>query len=137
MPSLTQKQPNPAPERRRRFRFRPAYLILVLLMGFFAFKFVQKTHEIKTLTAQEVALQAQNHTLEGSRARVNAAIRQYRSPKYIEITARSVLGYAKPGETLVQVQSSAPAVERVRAAPAAPPKPPQESWSQWWSAFFG
>ena len=120
-----------------RRRVRPAYLVLLLLMGFFAFKFVQKTQDIKRLKAQEVALQAQNRFLEDSGAHVKAAIRQYRSPKYVEVTARSVLGYAKPGETLVQVQTAAPAVERVRAAPAPPPPPPKESWSQWWSAFFG
>lgn len=137
MPGVTQSQKQQVPERRRRFRIRPAYLVLVLLMGLFAFKFVQKTQQIKALTSQEVALQAQNRALETSRIRAKQAIRQYRSQHYVENTARSVLGYVKPGETLVQVQTRKPPVERVRAAPLRLPPPPQSAWKQWWSSFFG
>lgn len=137
MPSVTQKQSKQAPERRRSFRIRPAYVLLVLLMGLFAFKFVEKTQQIKSLTAQEVALQQQNQSLENSRKNTQAAIRQYRSPQYVEETARSVLGFTKPGETLVQVQPTRPVVEHFRAAPVRTPAPAPATWKQWWSTFFG
>jgi cell division protein FtsB len=137
MPSMTQQQNKPAPERRRRFRVRPAYIILVVLMGLFAFKFVQKTQQIRSLTAQEVALQQQNRALETSRTNTKRDIQQYRSPGYVERTARSVLGYTKPGETPVQVQHPRPVVEHVRPAPAPTPAPAQPTWKLWWSSFFG
>jgi cell division protein FtsB len=137
MPSMTQQQNKQAPERRRRLRVRPAYIILVLLMGLFAFKFVQKTQQIRSLTAQEVALQQQNRALEKSRTNTKRDIQQYRFTGYVEQTARSVLGYTKPGETPVQVQPPQPVVEHVRPAPAPTSAPAQPTWKQWWSSFFG
>lgn len=136
-PGVQRKQKGSPPERRHRLRIRPAYLFLVLLMGVFAFKFVQKTQEIKSLTAQEITLRNQNAALETSRANVKKAISYYRSPQYVESSARSVLGYTKPGETRVQVQIRPPVVERVRAAPVIAPPPAQPAWKQWWSTFFG
>jgi hypothetical protein len=106
-------------------------------MALFAFKFVEKTQQIKSLTAQEVALKQQNRALETSRNDTKAAIRQYRSPGYVEDTARSVLGFTKPGETLVQVQPTRPVVEHFRAAPVHTPAPSPATWKQWWSTFFG
>lgn len=137
MSGVTQKQNKQPPERRRSFRIRPAYVVLILLMGLFAFKFAQKTQQIKSLTAQEVALRQQNRALEISRTDAKHAIQQYRSPRYVEDTARSVLGFTKPGETLVQVQPTRPVVEHVRAAPVRALPPAQATWKQWWSAFFG
>ena len=137
MPSVTPQVKKQAPERRRRLRIRPAYLLLVVLMGLFAFKFIQKTEQIKSLNAQEVALQQQNRSLEVERANTRAAIRGYRSPSYVENTARSILGYAKPGETLVQLAPTQVVVEHVRAAPVATPAPSQPTWKLWWRTFFG
>jgi cell division protein FtsB len=137
MPSVTQRKKKQIPESRRRFRIRPAYVVLLLLMGFFAFKFVQKTEQIKSLTAQEIALQQQNRALETDRTNTQAAIRGYRSPQYVENTARSVLGYTKPGETLVQLEPTRVVVEHFRPAPVSIAPPAQVTWKQWWSAFFG
>ena len=137
MPSMTQQQKKQSPERRRRFRIRPAFLLLVVLMGLFAFKFVQKTEQIKSLNAQEVALQQQNRALEIDRSTTKAAIRGYRSPAYVETTARSVLGYTKPGETSVQLAPTQVVIEHVRPAPAPVPPPSQPTWKLWWNTFFG
>jgi cell division protein FtsB len=137
MPTMTQQKKKQAPERRRRLRIRPAYLLLVLLMGLFAFKFVQKTEQIRSLKAQEVALQHQNRVLEIDRSTTKAAIRVYRSPGYVENTARSVLGYTKPGETSVLLAPTQVVVEHVRPAPVAVPAPSQPPWKLWWSTFFG
>ncbi len=137
MPSMTQQTKNQAPVRRRRLRIRPAYLLLVVLMGLFAFKFIQKTEQIKSLKAQEVALQQQNRALGVHRSNTEAAIRTYRTPGYVENTARSVLGYTKPGETLVQLAPTQVVVEHIRAAPVATPAPLQPAWKLWWSTFFG
>ncbi len=137
MPTVTQRKNKQAPESRKRFRFRPAYVVLILLMGLFAFKFVQKTDQIKSLTSQEVALQQQNLALERDRTNTQAAIRGYQSPAYVENIARSVLGYTKPGETLVQLAPTQAVVEHFRPAPVTPPPPQPATWNQWWSAFFG
>lgn len=137
MPTVTQRKNKQAPESRRRFRIRPAYVVLILLMGLFAFKFVQKTEQIKSLTSQEVALQHQNLALERDRTNTQAAIRGYQSPAYVENIARSVLGYSKPGETLVQLAPTHVAVEHFRPAPVTNPTPQPATWKQWWSAFFG
>jgi cell division protein FtsB len=137
MPSVTQPQNKQAPESRRKIRVRPAYILLVLLMGLFAFKFVQKTQQIRSLTAQEVALQQQNRALEKSRANTKRAIAGYRFPGYVEQTARSVLGYTKPGETPVQVQHPRPVVEHFRPAPTPTAPAAEPTWKQWWGSFFG
>jgi cell division protein FtsB len=137
MPTVTQQTKKQAPERRRRLRIRPAYLLLVVLIGLFAFKFVQKTEQIRSLNAQEVALQHQNRALEVDRSTSKAAIRGYRSRAYVENTARSVLGYTKPGETLVVLAPTQIVVEHVRPAPVAAPAPSKPTWKLWWSTFFG
>ncbi len=137
MPSVTQPQKKQAPERRRRSKIRPAYVVLILLMGLFAYKFVEKTQQIRRLTAQEVALQRQNQALVTSQNNTKADISRYHSSQYVQDTARSVLGLTKPGETLVQLQPTQPVVEHFRAAPARTPPPPEETWRQWWSTFFG
>lgn len=137
MPTVTQRKNKQAPESRRRFKFRPAYVVLILLMGLFAFKFVQKTEQIKSLTSQEVALQHQNQALERDRTNTQAAIRGYQSSAYVENVARSVLGYTKPGETLVELAPTQVPVEHFRPAPVSNPPPQTSTWKLWWSAFFG
>lgn len=137
MPSARQQTVKQPPERRKRFKLRPAYLILLVLMGLFAYKFIQKTEQIKTLRAQEIALQQQNRSLQKDRTDTQAAIRGYRSSAYVENMARSVLGLTKPGETLVQLAPTHVAVEHFRPAPVATPAPAKATWQQWWSAFFG
>ncbi len=123
----------------RLLRVRPAYLVLLLFMGLFAFKFVEKTQEIKTLTTQEVALQRQNQALESQGARTRANIARYRTLKYVEETARSILGYRDPGETTIQTSPPHPVrVEHVRVAPApAPLRTAEDPAAQWWHIFFG
>jgi cell division protein FtsB len=138
MPTSTQqrkRQQTVVP--RRRLRVRPAYIVLVILMGLFAFQFVQKTQQIRRLAAQEAALQQENQTLQQDSARVRAAIRQYRSPQYVEEEARAAFGYTKPGDTAIQIEPSAPPVVHVRPAPPTPPPPVEATWKLWWKSFFG
>ncbi len=122
---------------RRRLRVRPAYLILAALMVLFAFKFLQRTQEIRHLTAQESALQYQNAKTARENQSLRGAIKYYRTPVYIESEARTLLGYAKPGDVVIRVEPAskprvaAPPTARLRLAP-----PPEPVWKQWWKAFF-
>lgn len=124
-------------ERRKPARLRWPYLIVAALMVLFAYKFVQKTHEIRQLNVQAAALRYANRQTAEDNARLQRAIRYYRTTGYLEEEARSTLGYTKPGELTVM---STPKYRPV--APALSPGPrvranPEPAWRQWWKAFFG
>lgn len=138
MPQSTQeRRATGAVEGLRRVRIRPAYILLALLMGLFAFKFIEKTQETKGLAAREAALRQQNLALQADSARVKNDIAHYRSPQYVEEEARAAFGYTKPGDTAIQIQPVPPRVVQVRAGPPQPAAPPEPAWKQWWQSFFG
>ncbi|GAC1398799.1 MAG: hypothetical protein NVSMB52_12370 [Chloroflexota bacterium] len=120
-----------------RFRVRFAYVALLVGMAFFTYKFVQKTQEVRRLAQQEAAMRAQNQSIAAENARIQRSIKYYRTPQYVEETARAILGYTKPGETPVQSQPLTGTIPRVRVAPPRPVGPPAPAWKQWWKAFFG
>lgn len=124
-------------ERRKRSLIRPAYVILLVLMALFAFKFVQKTQEIRRLAAQEAALQYANRKTAQANARLASAIRYYRTPDYAAGEARAVFGYTEPGDVAIMSRPIQEPAVAVRAAPPRPPSPSKPVWKQWWDAFFG
>lgn len=121
---------------RRQLRFRPIYLLVVIVMGLFAYAYLQKTREIRRLAGEEAAMQAHNQQIAAENRRVATFIQYAQTDPYIEENARAV-GYTKPSEVLVESQPVAASGVSVRAAPPLPPLPPQPSWKQWWNAFFG
>jgi cell division protein FtsB len=135
---MSRKNTTAEPEvKRRRLRPRLAYLLLLGVMGLFAFKFVEKTQEIKRLTAQETALQMQNDKIWQDNQQQRRDIRYYQTLQFIEEDARSVLGYTKPGDTAVRLRPVQTHVVTERAAPIVPAAPPPPNWKQWWQVFFG
>jgi cell division protein FtsB len=123
---------------RRRLRFRPAYLILLIFLALFSYKFLEKTQQIRALARQEAALRQQNDQTARENTALQRAIQFYRTPAYVEEQAREIYGDSNPGDILVQ---SNPVFERpvpvVRAAPPLPRATPEPAWKQWWRAFFG
>lgn len=131
---MTSRPPGPSVERRRRLHVRPAYLILLLFLGLFAYKFIQKTQEVRRLSAQEAALQAQNDQIASDNQRMGRAITYYQTSSYVEGQARALLGYIKPGDVPVQVLPHYRQVA-VRAVVPRPPPTPLPVWRQWWQSF--
>ncbi|MBV9280537.1 MAG: septum formation initiator family protein [Chloroflexi bacterium] len=122
---------------RKRIRVRIPYVVLALLMVFFAYKFIQKTEQIRSLTAQENALRYENQLTAQENARLQAEIRYDSTPDYVRNQARAILGLTQPGEVTVQVTPRHPPAVAVRAGP--PPvlaTPPVPTWKQWWQTFF-
>lgn len=122
----------------RRLKIRPAYLILLVLMALFAFKFIEKTQEVRSLAAQEAALRGANSQTEQQNAQLRRTIAYDHTTGFIENTARSVLGYAQPNEIPIMIQprhavyvsGQASVNARRRAAP-------QPVWKQWIRVLFG
>lgn len=136
MPGTT-KQPQPqTTEPRKRFRIRPAYVLLLALMALFAFKFIEKTGEVRRLAAEEAALQSSNNQAQQQNTRLRQDITYYHTPQYIESEARAVFGYTKPGETSIMTRPVNPPVVSERRAPPPPSAPPRPPWQQWWNALF-
>lgn len=128
-----QQQPE---EKRRGFRLRPAYIVVILIMAFFAMKFLQETQKVRLLAAEHAALQYQNEKTAQQNAQLARAIRYYKTPQFIREDARAMLDYTLPGDIAIQTQ---PRPQRVvvRPAPVAAPAPAQPTWKLWWHAFFG
>ena len=121
---------------RARFKIRIAYVVLALIMAFFAVKFVQKAQEVRSLARQDAALRQANAQTRQDNAQLRRAIRYYRTPQYAENEARAVFGYTRPGDVAVQVTPRHPQAVAVRAAPVHL-QPPPPVWKQWWQVFFG
>jgi cell division protein FtsB len=138
MPQDSRKRREAPPrEKPRRARLRWQYLILAILLGLFAWKFLQRMQEVKTLQQQASALQAQNNATAQENARLQRAIRYYRTPQYVEQEARAVLGYTMPGNVSILTR---PVIARTGPVVRAAPRqlvPPLPVWKQWWRAFFG
>src|SRR5947209_15363657 len=91
-------------ERRGFLRFRLAYVVLLALMGLFAYAYLQKTQEIRRLSAQQAALLAENQRIAQDNARTRQANQYQQTQQYEVEAARSMLGWTAPGETSIQVQ---------------------------------
>jgi cell division protein FtsB len=114
----------------------PGYVVLVLLLALFAFKFIQRTEEVRQLTRQEMALQLQNEKTRQENARLQRAIQEYRMPRYVEGEARAVLGYTMPGEVAIMTSHIRHSRPRPQVRVAHVIAAPEPSWKQWWKAFF-
>ena len=121
----------------KRLRVRPAYLLLVVFMGLFAFKFLEKTQEIQVLAAQENYLRYQNQQVSMENQQLQGQLRYEGTLDYIKEQARAVFGDTMPGEVLVQSQPVYVHPPTQRWAPPPPSRPPDPIWKQWWRVFFG
>jgi cell division protein FtsB len=126
----------PGPTERKHVRFRIAYLVVLAVMGLFAYAFLQKTREIHTLSAEQAALVSQNQQIQQSNERMARQNRYYRTKQYEVQAARSIFGFDAPGETAIQVKPVRQPVVTVRRAPPRPLLPPRPVWQQWWDSFF-
>jgi cell division protein FtsL len=124
-------------EERRRLRIRPLYVLLAIILALFAFKFIQKTQEMRQLQAERAALQYQNQQTQQDNTAMQRRIRWYRTPQYVSEEARSVLGKTNPGDVSIMSQPQHPHPVIVRAAPVRHLAPAPPVWRQWWEAFFG
>jgi len=123
-----------APRKRR--RVRPAYLVLIAVLALVSYKWIQRTQQIRQLSAQQATLQYQNERIREDSARMHRLNQYYRTPNYVENEARAILGYTMPGEVAVQIQPVYQRAPVTRAAPQRANAPPS-SWQQWWHSFFG
>jgi cell division protein FtsB len=131
----TVKRKPEAHERSRRMKIRPAYVVLLIVMGFFAFKFVEKTRELQQLTRQATLLRAENQKTMRDNARIKRDINYFKTTQYVEQQARALFGYTRPGDVAIVTKPAvrqAPVLRHAayRAAPATP------TWKEWWDSFF-
>lgn len=130
---LKQERPDRA---ERRIRIRPLYIVLALILIFFAFKFVEKTQQLRELNREASALQAQNQQILQQNRTLHQRIGYYRTDQYVEGQARSVLGLTKPGEIAV-IPMLKYAHPVFRSAPVVKYVAPEPTWQQWIHALFG
>jgi cell division protein FtsB len=130
--------PGQSSEKQHRWRrIHPGYVILILLMGLFAFKFMQKTQEVRTLAGEEAALQYQNQLTAYENSSLQRSIRYYRTSQYVKEQARAAFQMVLPGDTIIE-----PNVIHPKHAPRPhiafrAVQAPDPTWQQWWKAFFG
>jgi cell division protein FtsB len=137
MPPESSSMQKQKTKRLEHLRIRPAYIILAILMALFAFKFIQKTQEIRALRQEETSLRIENQQTAAENARLQRSIGYYQTSDYIENEARALFGYTKPGEVAIQSNIMHAPVVTVRPAPPPPAPPPLPVWKQWWRTFFG
>lgn len=113
-----------------RFRlptFGPAQMVLtlaILLLGLFAYAFLQTAAQSYRLRADERTLFGEVQELRQQRAELEGLAAYLESDEYVEAFARQQFGLVKPGETLVVVdapESSGPA---------------RQPGERWWEALF-
>jgi cell division protein FtsB len=114
-------------------RLTPARLILVVVLiviGYFAFAAVNDALLSRDLSREEDDLRSQITELTEQKATLEA-IRDYLgTSEYIEMVARRVLGLAKPGETVYIVSSTAPPTP-------APTATEGDGYERWWERLYG
>jgi cell division protein FtsB len=130
---LKQDRPDRA---ERRIRIRPLYVVLAVILAFFAFKFVQKTQELQQLNREAAALRTENQQIIQQNASLQGHIRYYHTDAYIEAQARGVLSLMKPGDIIV-VPTLHQAHPVVHSAPVVKYVAPPPTWQQWMHALFG
>ena len=107
--------------------FGPAQMVLVialLLLGLFLYAMAQTAVQAHRLGQEERTVFAEVEQLRRQRAELEGLLTYLKSDEYVEGFARQQFGYAKPGETLVEV-----------SAPPAP-KEPRRPGERWWEATF-
>jgi cell division protein FtsB len=108
-----------------------AAALAITYLGFTTTRYV--VHEYN-LREEQARLHREINQLDRDHAQL-VAVRDYlKSDEYIEDVARRVLGFVRPGETLVVVSSSAP--EPAAMAPAATPGPVRTPAAAWWKDLF-
>jgi cell division protein FtsB len=137
VPRQRNKRVQQSPVARRGWkRIRIPYILVILVMGLFAYSFLQRTQEIRRLNGEKIALQYQIEQTRLDDAQVRQDIRWYRQPAYIQEAARSLLSYTMPGDVPVEVQTSWQKVAPRISRPVSPVSQPPV-WRQWWESFFG
>lgn len=117
--------------------FHWSYFLLAAFLAFFAWKYIEKTHEVQGLARQEAALRYENQQVLTDNIRTRHAIANASTMQYVQDTARASLGYTMPGETSVEVTPRVQHRVARTLTPTRPAAPPAPSWQQWWNSFFG
>jgi len=107
--------------------FGPSHMVLtiaVLLLGLFAYAFLQTAAQSFRLRESERALFAEVQTLRQQHAELEGLAAYLESDEYVEAFARQQFGLVKPGETLVLVD--APTTSGATRRPG----------ERWWEALF-
>lgn len=107
--------------------FGPTQMVLtlaLLLLGLFAYAFLQTAAQSFRLREQERSLFLEVQGLRDQRAELEGLADYLESDEYVEAFARQQFGMVKPGETIVQVD----------APPA--PEDTRRPGEKWWEALF-
>lgn len=109
---------------------RAVAILAALAVGYFVFVAVGDTLLSQRLNRDEARLEREIAGLQHDQERLGAIKGYLATDEYIERVARRVLGLVRPGETLVIVSSSAPALPAPTPADSAETLP-------WWEQLYG
>lgn len=98
--------------------------LAILLLGLFAYAFLQTAGQSYRLREAERDLFAEVQELRRQRAELEGLAAYLESDEYVEAFARQQFGLVKPGETLVVVDAPATAGNQRRPG------------ERWWEALF-
>lgn len=131
-PTATEPPPPPEPSRLPWFtpgRFLAALTVLVL--AYFAFTAVENFIQAYQLQREEEAIRQDIARLEQRYYRLLALREYFASDEFIEMMARQVLGWVRPGEpAIIAISSQQP------ADAGAMPSPSETAPASWWEAYF-
>lgn len=98
--------------------------LALLLVGLFAYAFMQTAAQSYRLREAERDLMAEVQQLREQRAELEGLAAYLESDEYIEAFARQQFGLVKPGETLVEIDAPEPQLAERYAG------------QRWWEALF-
>lgn len=111
---------------------RIVFLVVILVVGYFAFATIGDTLLSHQVSQDEQALRQEVAQLAEDKAMLEG-IREYLwTDEYVESVARRMLGLVREGESLVIVSSNAPATP----PPEEEQVPDQESSRSWWERLY-
>ncbi len=108
--------------------FGPAHVVLVLalvLIALFVYASVQTAAQSHRLREDQRALVADVEELRAAEAKLTGLLEWLKTDEYAERVAREEFGLARPGETIIQVDSPTESIPRAA-------RPGEE----WWELLF-
>ncbi len=111
-------------------RIRIAIALAALVAGYLIFSAASDVLLSRRLNEDQEGLQRDIAELQQDKTELEQLRDYLQTDQYVEAVARNLLGLVRPGETLVDVVSTAPVTP-------APDDPEGEAGQSWWERLYG